>query len=664
MKPLCLATLLLMITATSGAQQPRSWQEMLGEWYEIDDAEEDAELQFETLSELAEHRINLNNASREDLEQLPFLTRRQVEDIQEYLYRYGPMRSLAELAMIESIDYRQRQLLECFTFVGENDEKPSAPTLKDILKYGKNELTFTTRVPLYNRKGDENDYLGYPYRHWFRYGFRYGKFVKVGVVGAQDAGEPWLANRNKTGYDYYSCYLLVREMGALKALAVGRYRLHMGMGLVVNNDLTLGKTATLQSLGRQTGTIRAHSSRSEASYLQGIAATVALRRGLELTAFLSHRDIDATLNDDEEGSMATILKTGYHRTASEMGRKHNASQSVEGTRLQYAAKGFHVGTTAYRTSFSRPLRPDTRQTYRQIYPAGSRFWNIGADYGYTGHRFSFAGETATGSCHAWATLNTASLTVTNSLSVVALQRFYSYRYYSLFARSFSDAASVQNESGVYLGAQWQTSRHVSLAAYSDLAYHPWPRYMANDASYSSDHLVMATYSRGTFGLHARYRLRLRERDNQAKTALTTREEHRARLAADYQGLRWQAKTQADMAYTEQEKASFGWMVTQNIACLVGQTSIGATAGYFHTRDYDSRVYTYERGTLYALNFPMFYGHGFRAALQVHAQLTENVHFIGKIANTHYFDRNQIGTGLQQIDGRNQADIDLQVRWNF
>lgn len=50
---------------------------------------------YDMLADLAAHKMNVNTATREDLERLPFLTEGQVMDIMEYADRYGPLRSVA-----------------------------------------------------------------------------------------------------------------------------------------------------------------------------------------------------------------------------------------------------------------------------------------------------------------------------------------------------------------------------------------------------------------------------------------------------------------------------------------------------------------------------------------------------------------------------------------
>ena len=98
----------------------------------------------------------------------------------EYMYHYGSMKSLAELAMIRSIDYETRQLLAQCLFVGDKNEEKKFPSLSNIAKYGKHQIIATGHIPCYDHKGDKWGYLGYNYKHWIKYEFKYGKWIKAG----------------------------------------------------------------------------------------------------------------------------------------------------------------------------------------------------------------------------------------------------------------------------------------------------------------------------------------------------------------------------------------------------------------------------------------------------------------------------------------------------
>lgn len=635
-------------------------------WGESTDEESQmAEELLDVVNELAANPFNLNTATRDDLEQLPFLSDEQIEELCEYLYKYGSMQTVGELAMITSLDPTTRRLLLRCTYISEPPKQQRFPSVKELLRWSKSELATAVRIPLYERHGDRNGYLGYRYRHWMRYTFTAGQYLRAGLVGAQDAGEPFFAGRNSTGYDHYSFYVALAKMGRLKQLVAGRYRLRFGMGLTMNNDFGLGKAATLSTLGRSANTIRPHSSRSSANYLQGIASTVTLTKGLDVTGFLSYRKIDATRVKNSE-AVSTIRTDGYHRTQNEMNYKENTAQTIGGGHINFTRGGFTLGATAFYTSFNRLLQPDTRQRYRQHYPQGDRFWNASVNYGYRSHRVQIAGETATGDCRAMATLNTVTWQAADNLTLMLLQRFYSYRYYSLFAQSFADGSRVQNESGIYLGATWRPRRTLSFVAYTDFAHHPWDQYQIKAGARSWDNLVEATWQRRHWTAHARYRLRMREHNNADNTALEWRTEQRARLSAGWQYRSWQVLTQADLARVSQDEASLGYMLSTRVGYQYRWLHATLLLGYFNTHDYDSRLYVYEPGLRYEYSFPSYYGKGLRYALMLRGVVDRNKRLtcIAKIGCTDYFDRDHISSSYQQIDRSSKTDIDLQVVWRF
>ena len=388
-----IVTLLLMLSLGVKAQdvQLRPWEVYLNEVMTLEDVESASlETVYDLLCELEQHPLDINSLTRETLEQFPFLSAQQIEEIIEYRDRYGPLKSVGELQMVRSLDYAQRRLLSYFIYIGDEQER-GFPKLDDIARYGRHELMATARIPFYRRKGDDGTYLGDPYRHWLRYQFTYHDAVKAGFVGAKDAGEPFFTGRNRWGYDHYAFYLQLRGLGRLESLCLGHYRISMGMGLVMNSDFSLGKVAMLQNLGRASTGLRAHSSRSD-NFLQGAAATLNLGKGLRLTAFGSYRAIDATLNKD--GTAATLLNTGYHRTAAEMDKKHNLNMMKAGGSLSYQYGGLHIGLNMAYSQLSRELKPNTSALYRKNYPQGKDFLNTSLDYRYASHRLSLSGETA------------------------------------------------------------------------------------------------------------------------------------------------------------------------------------------------------------------------------------------------------------------------------
>lgn len=664
MKRLILFCLILCSTIPIIAQQSMTWEECFEQLYsESDVTELEKEEAFAILSELSEHPLDLNTATREDLERIPFLNAQQIEDIQAYVYQYHGMRTLGELSMIESLDFQRRQLLSYFVYLSPVSDNKPFPSLKEILSKGHHTLLFTCKAPFYQRKGDINGYLGYPYKHSFRYNFHYNDRFQIGLIGAQDAGEPFFSNKNKFGYDHYSFYIQLRKLGKIKDLVLGRYKLSFGQGLVINNTLSFGKYAALSTLGRQTNGIRVYSSRSSINYLQGAAATIELAHNLDLTTFLSYRTIDATLTSD--GDIKTILNSGYHRTAKEMERKDNASQFTTGGNLNWRCGRLTLGLTALFTHFDKALNPKTDLYYRRYAPSGNDFWNVGINYSYMRKRWSLAGETATCNGGTLATINNISVQVKSNLSLLAMQRYYRYDYTGLFARGFAEGGKIQNENGLLLGTNWEIKHGLSLIAYTDYSYFSHPRFGSHTASRTWDNVLNLYYTHKVWSLCAGYKLKLREKDDFNKTALINEITQRGRLTLNYKAKTWISKTQLDISACHNFSNSIGYMASENVTWVPNSwLQLTALLGYFHTDDFSSRIYIYERRPLYSFSFPSFYGIGLHYALFARAELSPNLALILQSSTTSYFDRDKISSGLQQINGSTKSDLELQMRWKF
>ena len=78
---------------------------------------------YDNMLDLQRNGININTATRQELESLPFLSEKQVMDILEYIHFHGALKSINELMSIESIDYSTRQLLQEFLYAVDKHAK-------------------------------------------------------------------------------------------------------------------------------------------------------------------------------------------------------------------------------------------------------------------------------------------------------------------------------------------------------------------------------------------------------------------------------------------------------------------------------------------------------------------------------------------------------------
>ena len=75
-------------------------------------------------------------------------------------------------------------------------------------------------------------------------------------------GEPLFANKNKWGTDYYSFYVKVNNIGRLKTIVLGQYKIKFGMGLIQNNCFGYGKQIMLSSMNNYDATITGNNNRT------------------------------------------------------------------------------------------------------------------------------------------------------------------------------------------------------------------------------------------------------------------------------------------------------------------------------------------------------------------------------------------------------------------
>lgn len=161
MRKILVSILLLLSSITLLAQSPQvGWETLYAQLLEQDDeAGQSDEETYELLSELAEHPIALNQATREDLERIPFLSETQIEELIAYITQYHGMRTMGELSLIESLDGLRRALLPYFLLLTD-DETTHFPSLHTILQRGRHTVVGQMGVPFYDRQGDHEGFWG------------------------------------------------------------------------------------------------------------------------------------------------------------------------------------------------------------------------------------------------------------------------------------------------------------------------------------------------------------------------------------------------------------------------------------------------------------------------------------------------------------------------
>ena len=160
-------------------------------------------------------------------------------------------------------------------FVTVSGEGSSRTSLKEMLANGKSEFLFRTQINIEQRKGflgggdpfnspyrdpdgdplpDVDDphvldslrannkvYLGSPWKAYARYRFKYRRNLDFGITAEKDEGEEFFKGSQKQGFDFYSAHLFLRNIGPIKAVAIGDYQAQFGQGLVFSSGLSFAR---------------------------------------------------------------------------------------------------------------------------------------------------------------------------------------------------------------------------------------------------------------------------------------------------------------------------------------------------------------------------------------------------------------------------------------
>ncbi len=227
-----LGLIIALFTCLTAGAQSYGWQDFVAEIQDEEYGDSQTWTEYmEELSYLHAHPLDINTATREDLQKLPMLNEQQIEDIHTYIFLHKGMRSLSELMAIESLDFVTRRHLSLFLYAGQQVfEYKDTITLKYLLKKAKHEVITRFDIPLYYRDGyqhspENGGYKGNPLYHKVQYRLENKKHLQLGFRAEKDPGEPF---RGNGGYDSYGAYVLLKDIKRLRTAVLGDFKLGFG----------------------------------------------------------------------------------------------------------------------------------------------------------------------------------------------------------------------------------------------------------------------------------------------------------------------------------------------------------------------------------------------------------------------------------------------------
>jgi len=683
----CLICFFLLVSCIARAQDAVvTTDQFIADIFEQYTAESEDDIDYDTFYEelmyFSENKINLNKTTRDELERLPFLSDIQVENIISHIYRFGALKTIYELQLIDGLDITDIRRMLPFVVVGEGIDSNKKIYWRDLTRYGKNDLFFRFDKGLETKEGyqflpeeDENTaeandkkYVGNALYHSLKYRFHYKDRVQVGFTAEKDAGEQFIGKTNN-GYDFYSITAQLKDFGKFKTIVVGDFRANFGQGLVLRTDFGMGKSSYVLNVIPRNSGLKKYGSTDENNFFRGVGATVHLGR-FDVTAFYSNKMIDG---DTTNGSFSSMYKTGLHRTLSELSKKHTINQQVLGGNVTFTYSKIQLGFTAVNTLLNNTLEPD-KTAYNYFYFTGKRQTTGGLHYRMRWQKLNVFGETAMTDNGAMATINGFSFSPLSQVNMVVMHRYYSPEYDTFYATAFSETSRINNESGFYLGAEIRPYKKWKISAYADSYRFPWPKYGIDMPSVGADYLLQADYAaKRNIAMFWRFKYEEKQ-SNLSQTEFVMpivvplqKVSLRYSLTYSIGDFSFKNVLEGNLVRQSNKPWTYGIIASQDISYDFKTFPLKVDFRYqfFDAVNYENRFYSYEKDVLYAFSIPMYFGLGNRYYLNFQYELNKQLSIWFKIAQTVYADdRESLSSGNETILGNRKTDVRFLLKWEF
>ena len=650
-----------------------------------------------------EHPINLNNTNKEELQQLTFLNDIQISYFLRHIEKNGKLITIYELQGINGFDLQT--IKKILPYVRVNDQFSTAHfDLNEMFQNGQNVVQLRFAQTLEKQTGfsaidsaalyksPNSRYIGSPQRLYARYRFTYGTNVSWGVTAEKDQGEllfknkqkfkyDWYENslnaNQKTGFDFYSAHLFLKNIRFVKAFAIGDYQATFGQGLTCWSGLAFGKSADIMSGKKSAAGIRPYTSVDENRFLRGTAATFGYKK-LEGTVFFSRKKNDAnvadTLESGEIAAISSLQETGYHSTPNELADKNTITQTISGGNVAYKGRRLSLGITAVNYSLDKKFNR-ALSYYNQYEFSSTQNFNIGFDYNYVFRNFNFFGEEARSQNGGLAFLNGVIISLDPRVSFTLLHRNYQRNFQNLLSNGFAESSVAANEKGIYIGVAAKPTNSIILSAYYDRFEFPWMRYQANGPSHGNDYVAQINY---TPSKKVDMYFRIRERYKQKNTSdpeafidyLVPLNQANYRFNISYSimpSVKLKNRVELIDYKLDNNKTEKGYLVYQDFTYNKIGAPLSVTLRYslFQTDSYNSRVYAYESDMPGVYSILSNYYRGSRFYLMLDYNLTRRIEIWFRYSQTYYDNRSVISPGsLTEIQGNTKSEVRAQVRFKF
>lgn len=680
-KEILFIAFLFIVSINSYSQNIPSLEDLIESIAESSDVEIDYSSLYEDLNFFLLSPLNLNTANSEDLEKLKILNVFQINSLLDYIKKNGEMISIYELQLVHG--FSDKEIQQILPFVTLSEMKIDDHfKFKNALKYGNHQVFLRAQRVLEEQEGfssisdsallasPNSRYLGNEYRYYTKYKYNYKNKIYWGFTAEKDPGEEFFKGTNSNGFDFYSAHLQVNNIGIIKTITLGDYQAKFGQGLVLWSDMGLSKTSYVLNIRKKGQGLKKYSSTNENVFMRGAGTTIAIKN-FDVSVFYSNKKIDANImdsTDNEIASVSSFQNTGYHSVPSEIADKDAISEQIIGGNISFNHSRFKIGLTAVNYQYGSDLLKDTTPE-NQFKFQGDENSNISIDYQFGFWDFSLFGEEAYSANGGKSFLNGMLVNLAPQISLSAMHRYYDKKYQANYANAFAEASGNNNESGLYFGVEIHPIKHWQISAYFDTYQFPWIKSGVDAPSNGTEWFAQLDYNpTRTLSMYLKLKNEEKQVNKSSDTGIdeiNSQKTFKIRYHVNYRinenlSLKNRVETST---FKERDYSSYGYLIYQDIFYDFKKIPLSLNIRYaiFDTDSYDSRIYAYESDILYAFSIPAYYSKGTRMYLNLKYTLADFMDIWVKYSQTYYSDKDEISSGLTQINGNTKSEIKVQLR---
>jgi len=686
-----MAVIWLLAACLTVDAQEEVLEDQVEKWTEAAEGMDYPEDFPEEIMEIMARPVDLNSSRLDDLLAIPFLTSLQQTNLISYRMEYGKILSVYELTAISGFDSLIVSRILPFIKTGRGQELPSF-TPRNLIRHAHHELiirvsrmfpaaeAYRTQV-LPDGMPDAPVYPGNPFRYWFRYQYRYLDKIMIGVAGEKDPGEQFFAGNQQHGMDHYAATLSISNIGVLKNLTIGNFRVNFGQGLTTGSGNYYGSTPGFcMNTIRPTG-IKPTLSNNEINGLKGMGGTISAGR-VEGSVWFSYCARDATvIQDYADGpkQISALSGNGYHRTETEIQKRNTLRESYAGANLTATVingfnGGLKIGATATWLYFSIPFVAGDEPSKMYAFSGNTTVFT-GFDFNGRYKTMFFSGEICRSINGALGFIASLSLTPSAGNGITIICRHYAPAFWNPYGHAFSQSSANTNESGVFISAGAIIKPRLSMSLFADLFRFPWLRFRTDSPTIGQEYGLCARWiASGDLETEARLSIRNGEINETMPTG-----EHLHRVVAKtsetirlsviwmpWPEIRFKTRLDIRRACLVPVSKPYGYMIYQEVQTKPANWIRGFTfrIGLFDVPDYESRIYTYEPDVLNSFSVPAFEGRGMRSCLLLALNPLKFMKLWIKGGLTYYMDRDQVGSGHDATPGNLRCDVSAQLAFEF